>query len=88
MLTDTERFVADRKTAEDVRELVGRLVDVKALRGMSTGEISSVSGLDYETVYNFEMWPHDPRLSLILKYAKAVGIKLDIKMSDSECFDD
>lgn len=81
--TDTERFIADRRTAEEVRQLVSRLVDLKEIQNISTKEIAAKSGLDYETIYNLEMWPHDPRLSLILKYARAIDVKIDIRIISS-----
>lgn len=65
-----------RSSAED--EFINELVDCRRNAGLSQRDVAARSGLDKARVCTFERSKWSPTLHTILRYADAVGVRIEI----------
>jgi len=56
-----------------------RLKNIREKHGWSQTELAARSGVPYETIYRTERGTHhEPRISVAVKLARALGVSLDV----------
>jgi transcriptional regulator with XRE-family HTH domain len=58
------------------KRLVMRLKDLRAKQGLSQADLAEKAGLTREYIARLETGHHDPSLSVLLKLAKALKVKV------------
>lgn len=81
-----ERYAAymEQMTREKVKRLVGDLVKERKERGISQQEIAELTGMLTPNIARFESCKSIPTLTVLMKYASALGKDIELKVTDRE----
>lgn len=71
---NTPDALAARDAAVEDQNLIVALITARTEAGMSREELAERAGLTPSEVADFERLGHDPHLSTVRRYARAVGI--------------
>jgi len=62
--------------------VMGRLRAVRLERRMTQQDVADRSGMSLNHVYRMERGLNDPRLSFVVRYARAVGVRLTAELME------
>lgn len=71
---NTPDALAARDAADEDQNLIVALITARTDAGMTRDELAHRAGLTPSEVADFERLGHDPHLSTIRRYARAVGV--------------
>lgn len=83
MLTNPE-VAAEYERLGPVYELVGAMVEARHEAGLTQGELAARIGTTQSAVARLENAHHMPSLAMVMRYAAAVGRRLDIRLTPAE----
>ena len=63
-----------RKLAREDQRLLGELVEIRKLRGLTQEQVADSLGLSQATISAFERIGNDPHLSTLRRYCRAIGV--------------
>lgn len=75
--------VTDKAPAEDAesrRFMIDMLIEMRRLAGLTQTDVARRMGITQATVAGLETAAHDPKLSTMQRYARAVGAELRFEL--------
>jgi len=81
---DDPEFARIHEELEPQYQLVRDLLDLQAVRGISSEELADVVGVDVEDLYYLEDAGGKLSLSLLYRVAQALNARLEIRLLPSE----
>ena len=81
---DDPEFARIHEELEPPYQLVRDLLDLQAVRGISSEELADVVGVDVEDLYYLEDAGGKLSLSLLYRVAQALNARLEIRLLPSE----
>jgi len=81
---DDSEFARIHEELEPQYQLVRDLLDLQAVRGISSEELADVVGVDVEDLYYLEDAGGKLSLSLLYRVAQALNARLEIRLLPSE----
>lgn len=77
--TDDPHEVLHLKNSAEKQKLIRRLIDERKRQGLTQKELGSRMRVSQEAVCRFESLGGDPRVSTIMRYATALGQRIEIR---------
>lgn len=72
----------DQASLERRKEIVNRFVSMRKERGLTQAQVAERMGVVQGSVQSFEAGS-DPRISTIMRYARAIGAQVILDVSDA-----
>jgi transcriptional regulator with XRE-family HTH domain len=69
------------RLTRDLRRVIRDLKAAREARGLSASQVADTIGVHRSVISKFENQTSDPKLSTLLRYAHAVGVDLELKVS-------
>ncbi|MCO4256477.1 helix-turn-helix transcriptional regulator [Pseudarthrobacter cellobiosi] len=66
------------------QDMMDELLQLRKRKGMTQQDIADIIGITRTAVTAFERYDSDPKLSTLVRYAMAVGARLNITVEDGE----
>lgn len=71
----------------DVRSLLGTLIALRKQEGLTQTEVAARMGIRQPTLAGIEADGSDPRVSTLLRYADAIGVRIHIRIERGQSRD-
>lgn len=82
---DLQQMIASELINQS-QDMLDELLDLRKRKGMTQQDVADIIGVTRTAVTAFERYDSDPKLSTIIRYAMAVGARLNISVEDGQAW--
>lgn len=82
---DLQQMIAS-ELVNQTQDMLDDLLELRKRKGMTQQDIADAIGVTRTAVTAFERYDSDPKLSTIIRYALAVGARLNIAVEDGDAW--
>lgn len=82
---DLQQMIAS-ELVNQTQDMLDDLLELRKRKGMTQQDIADTIGVTRTAVTAFERYDADPKLSTLIRYAMAVGARLNISVEDGDAW--
>jgi DNA-binding XRE family transcriptional regulator len=82
---DLQQMIAS-ELVNQTQDMLDDLLELRKRKGMTQQDIAETIGVTRTAVTAFERYASDPKLSTLIRYAMAVGARLNIAVEDGDAW--
>ena len=82
---DLQQMIASELVSQ-TQDMLDDLLELRKRKGMTQQDIAETIGVTRTAVTAFERYDSDPKLSTLIRYAMAVGARLNIAVEDGDAW--